>query len=36
MLREILYKEQVQNLKILELFAKDFYLAGGTAIALQL
>jgi hypothetical protein len=36
MFKEILYPEQVKNIEILSLFSKDFYLAGGTAIALQI
>lgn len=36
MFKEILYPEQINNIKILETFSQDFYLAGETAIALQL
>jgi len=36
MYKEVLYPEQIENLWLLELFKKEFYLAWGTAIALQL
>lgn len=36
MFKEILYPEQIENLRILEIFSKDFYLAWGTAISLQI
>ena len=36
MFREILYPNQEKIIRILSLFWKDFYLAGGTSIALQL
>ncbi|TSC93045.1 MAG: hypothetical protein CEN89_285 [Candidatus Berkelbacteria bacterium Licking1014_7] len=34
--KEILSKEQVQSLSLVKAFKKDFYLVGGTAIALHL
>ncbi len=36
MYKEILYPEQLKILELLEVFSDDFYLAGGTAIALQI
>lgn len=36
MFKQILYTKQLDILRILEIFSKDFYLSWGTAIALQL
>lgn len=36
MFRDILYSEQIQQIGILKLFSREFYLAWWTAIALQL
>ncbi|OIP51686.1 hypothetical protein AUK10_04505 [Candidatus Gracilibacteria bacterium CG2_30_37_12] len=36
MFKEILYENQLCTIGILKIFSKNFYLAGGTAIALQL
>ncbi|MCH2188493.1 nucleotidyl transferase AbiEii/AbiGii toxin family protein [Candidatus Gracilibacteria bacterium] len=36
MYKEILYPEQQANIGLLKVFSRNFYLAGGTAIALQL
>ncbi len=34
--KEILSKEQVELLPLVEIFKREFYLVGGTAIALQI